>query len=319
VNSIVATTAINLTGNETGQTLQGNNGANTLRGGGGADTMVGHDGNDTYFVDNASDRVIEAAGEGDDRVYSSASYSLGTGQSVEYLSVNSIVATTAISLAGNALGQTLQGNNGANALDGRGGADTMIGHDGDDRYYVDSSGDRVIEAAGGGNDTVYASVSYSLGTGPEVELLRTNASTATTAINLAGNEFGQTLQGNSGANALNGHGGNDVLYGYGGNDTFVFTDALNASSNVDTIADFSVADDRIWLDDAIFQALSTGALSSAEFRTGAAASDGNDRIVYNDANGWLSYDADGNGAQAQIHFATLDAHLALAAGDFYVG
>jgi Ca2+-binding RTX toxin-like protein len=130
--------------------------------------MTGGTGDDTYFVDNASDRVIEAAGEGNDRVYSSASYSLGTGQSVEYLSVNSIAATAAISLAGNELGQTLQGNNGANTLNGGGGADTMIGHGGDDTYFVDNASDRVIEAAGEGNDRVYSSASYTLSAGQSV-------------------------------------------------------------------------------------------------------------------------------------------------------
>jgi Ca2+-binding RTX toxin-like protein len=152
-----------------------------------------------------------------------------------------------------------------------------------------------------------------------VEYLATTSASGTGAINLYGNELGQTLNGNNGANFLNGFGGNDTLYGQGGQDYFMFTTALNASTNVDRIGDFSVADDRIWLDDAIFQALSPGALSASSFTTGAAAADSDDHIIYNDANGWLSYDADGNGAQAQIHFATLNAHLALAADDFYVG
>ena len=80
-------------------------------------------------------------------------------------------------------------------LDGKGGADTMTGDAGDDTYMVDDAGDRVIEAAGGGSDTVYASTSYTLAAGQSVELLRTDLrSAARTAINLTGNEFAQTPQ-----------------------------------------------------------------------------------------------------------------------------
>lgn len=318
VKTIADTTAINLTGNEFGQTLQGNNGANVLDGKGGADVMYGHAGNDTYFVDNAGDRVFEATGQGTDIVYTTLSYTLSAGQEVEWLSVKTIADTTAINLTGNEFGQILQGNNGANTLNGGGGADTMYGHAGNDTYFVDNGTDRVFETPGEGNDTVYTTVSYALSAGVSVEMLSVSKISATTAINLAGNDFGQTLQGNDGANTLNGRGGNDVLYGQGGNDTFVFNTALNASNNVDRIADFSPADDTIWLEDAIFQALAPGVLATAAFRIGTAAGDASDRIIYNDANGWLSYDPDGIGGQAQIHFATLNPHLALTAGDFFV-
>jgi Ca2+-binding RTX toxin-like protein len=39
----------------------------------------------------------------------------------------------------------LIGNSGHNLLDGKGGADTMIGGSGSDVYYVDDTGDLVIE------------------------------------------------------------------------------------------------------------------------------------------------------------------------------
>ena len=56
----------------------------------------------------------------------------------------------------------------------------------------------------------------------------------------------------------------------------------------------------------------------AAYFIGAAAADASDRIVYNNATGALSYDADGNGAGAAVQFATLTAGLALTNNDFVV-
>ena len=78
-----------------------------------------------------------------------------------------------------------------------------------------------FEAAGGGNDIVYASASYTLGAGQSVEMLSTASHGATTAINLTGNNLANTLIGNAGANMLDGGGGADTLQGLGGNDSYL--------------------------------------------------------------------------------------------------
>ena len=41
---------------------------------------------------------------------------------------------------------------------------------GNDTYYVDNAADKVFEAVGGGSDTVFASVNYTLQAGQEVEI-----------------------------------------------------------------------------------------------------------------------------------------------------
>ena len=348
-----ATTAMDLTGNQFSQTIIGNNGINVLSGGGGDDVLIGLGGNDylvggsgndvmyggmgndTYYVDAAGDIVSEAAGEGSDRVAAAASYALMAGSEIELLEAMTPGATEAMDLAGNDVAQTINGNNGVNILRGNGGDDNLSGYGGDDylvggagndimagslgndTYYVDAAGDVVTELGGEGSDRVAAAASYALAAGAEIETLEAVNLTATDAIDPTGSGSANAIMGNDGANRLDGRGGNDVLTGAGGADTFAFTAALG-SGNVDRIADFVSGTDRIALDDSVFAGLTPGALPAGAFATGSAAGDADDRVIYNAATGQLFFDADGNGAGAQVLFATLDGHPPVAASDFTV-
>jgi Ca2+-binding RTX toxin-like protein len=238
------TTAINLTGNNLVQEITGNAGANTLDGGGGADILRGLGGNDTYFVDNAAVTIVETATEGArDIVYASVSYALGAEARIEVLSTRTHSATTAINLTGNSFAQDIIGNAGNNTLIGGGGLDTLQGLGGNDTYYIDHSGARIVERSNEGTaDVAYASVNYALWSDSQVEVLSTSNHAATTAINLTGNSFAQTLIGNAGANILDGGEGNDTLQGLGGADTFRFS---TATASTDVITDFEKGIDKL--------------------------------------------------------------------------
>ncbi|MEH3144348.1 MAG: DUF4347 domain-containing protein [Methylobacterium frigidaeris] len=198
----------------------GGAGSDVFRGTTGADTFAGGGGDDFYVVD-AGDEVIEAANDGYDRVLARTSYALEAGQAIEALYADATGSPAAIDLTGNEFRNVLQGSVGRNRLDGGAGADILIGLAGDDTYLVDDEDDQVIEAVGGGTDTVLASVSYLLRAGQEVEILAARDEAAATALDLTGNGFAQSLRGNAGRNRLSGGGGGDVLTGLQGDDVYV--------------------------------------------------------------------------------------------------
>jgi Ca2+-binding RTX toxin-like protein len=142
------TAAINLVGNNFAQTIVGNAGANIINGLGGIDAMHGLGGNDKYYVDNAADVIVEAAGGGTDGVLTSVDYSLKSGVEVEILSTTNAAGTAALKLAGNSFANTVIGNAGSNFLNGAAGADTLRGLGGNDIFMFNT-------AIGGGNvDTI---------------------------------------------------------------------------------------------------------------------------------------------------------------------
>ena len=136
---------------------------------------------------------------------------------------------------------------------------------------------------------------------------------------LTGNDF---LDGGAGNDTLRGGQGSDGLVGGEGADRFVFDTSLS-DSDADTIVDFDSAD-KIWLDEDVYAAFgqldATRALNAANFWTGAAAHEADDRIIYNAADGFLRYDADGTGGGASVVVAVLgDAfHPTLTAADFQI-
>ncbi|MBA3031742.1 MAG: hypothetical protein FP818_01480, partial [Rhodocyclaceae bacterium] len=117
---------------------------------------------------------------------------------------------------------TLIGLEGDDTLDGGTGDDTLIGGTGDDSYVVAQEGDRVVENADEGSDTVQAGIAYALGDHVENLIL-----TGDTAIDGVGNALDNILTGNSADNVLHGGAGADMLIGQQGNDTYIVDDTAD--------------------------------------------------------------------------------------------
>lgn len=229
-------------------TLQGNTGDDRLDGGSGVYHMEGGTGDDRYTVDDLADTVLELAGEGNDRVYSTVNFSLnenlerlyltgeadifGTGNSEDnklYGNKGANVLTGGEgndSLYGRNGNDTLQGGAGNDRLSGDSGADVMVGGSGDDRYTVDNFGDSVTESADEGNDRVYSSIDYRLG--QHLERLYLSGGADLTGV---GNNQDNRIYGNRGDNSLSGEAGDDRLYGGEGDDTYIFA----RNDNQDTL------------------------------------------------------------------------------------
>jgi Ca2+-binding RTX toxin-like protein len=118
------------------------------------------------------------------------------------------------SLDGGAGNDTINGGAGNDTLIGGTGSDRMLGGTGNDNYFVDATTDVVVEALGGGIDTLFSSATYALGA--EVEHLTL---TGGLAINATGNGLSNALTGNDAANVLIGNAGNDTIIGGAGQDT----------------------------------------------------------------------------------------------------
>jgi Ca2+-binding RTX toxin-like protein len=282
-----------------------------LAGGVGNDTLAGGMGNDTYTVTNSGDVVIEAIGAGTDQINSSVTCTLAI--NVEN---GRALAAGAMNLTGNSLANTLYAGAGNNVLNGSTGTDTAS-------YLYATAGVTLSLAVSGAQ--------ASGGSGSDTLTAIENLDGSNFADRLTGSSLANALRGGSGADTLSGGAGNDLLVGGAGSDklaggagldVFRFDVALSASSNLDLITDFSVANDSFQLENGIFTALSvTGSLASTMFRAGAGistAADSNDYVLYNKTTGALYYDADGSGATPAVQFATLSTGLALTHADFLV-
>ncbi|MET1109884.1 MAG: M10 family metallopeptidase C-terminal domain-containing protein [Allosphingosinicella sp.] len=171
------------------ETLLGFGGDDVLRGSPGADRLNGGAGTDRadYSASSAAVTIDLATGLG----------SGGDAEGDELLSIERVTGSSHPDL--------ILGSSGQDQLDGGAGADRMEGGAGDDLYYVDNSGDAVVERANEGTDEVRTSLAG--------YVLAADAETLT-GLSAAG----QALTGNGLANVITGAGGDDVIDGGAGAD-----------------------------------------------------------------------------------------------------
>jgi Ca2+-binding RTX toxin-like protein len=146
-------------------------------------------------------------------------------------------------------------------------ADRAFGGDGDD-----------ILSGYGGNDTLY------------------------------GEADSDTLSGGKGDDSLDGGTLGDLMIGGSGNDDFIFSTALG-TLNIDTIRDFTHGHDTVVLDHDVFGAIGSAVTKGMliAVKSGHAAAQVDDLLIYNKTNGTLWYDADGSGTNSSAaQFAVLE-------------
>jgi Ca2+-binding RTX toxin-like protein len=140
---------------------------------------------------------------------------------------------------------------------------------------------------------------------------------------VTGGNANDFLVGGAGNDSISGGTGNDSLLGGGGGDAFLFNAPPDAATNVDSIIDFSAADDTIQLDSAVFTGLAEGALDMSVFALATAVEEVDDRIIYDQGTGGLFFDANGGTRDDMVAFATLTPPSpatppVLTAADFFI-
>ena len=331
------TTAISLTLGATGNqggALKSYSGIEGVVGGFGHDTMTGTHAGNLMVGGNGGDLIRGDAGN---------DFLIGEGRNVSfiraYLGLNSNfsvadafdplnAAVSGTYAEDDGLSDSLYGGSGNDVLSGGDGADLLDGGTGNDWVSYMSSAEHL-------------SLALNLTTGG---ISGQAAGDQFVSIeNVLGSNGNDTITGNSGANELRGMGNRDLLSGLDGRDTLNggtysdtlaggrYSDVLTGGSDAeaafvfagpgtlasfDTITDFQVNFDEIWLSAATFRKLGApGALAAERFALGTAT-EADDRIIYDAATGALFYDADGKRVGLAVQFAQLATGLALTELDF---
>ena len=290
--------------------LNGGDGDDLITNGGqqplhtGADYVRGGDGNDTLYYLNSLDGVALFGDEGNDVIQGGMAADIIYGDS---------------DIEGARDGNdNIRGGEGADLIYGGGGADTIRGsyNDGSDTVYGGTGNDLIVYTndlsavklyGDEGNDTING------GFGDDKIFGGADNDT------LTGGYGNDAIDGGTGADLLDGGFGADVLTGGSGADVFMFTTKFG-NGNVDNIADFSTGD-KIYLAKGLISGSKAGPLVESAFKDlSLGGPDADDRVLYNQISGELSYDADGSGSAAKaVVFAVLDNHASLTFQDFLIG
>ncbi|MDE1468616.1 M10 family metallopeptidase, partial [Aurantiacibacter sp. D1-12] len=190
----------NVIGSQGTDLINGNSVANHIDGGAGDDDIYGLEGDDTLIGGGGHDSLY--GGDGNDILHAG----------------DDILQDELFGEAGD---DELYGGPGHDYLDGGTGADYMAGGDRDDQYFIDNTGDVVVETEGGGtNDSIRTTISFTVPLNIEYALLMGEDD-----LSLTGNSQDNDLNGNTGNNIIDGGAGADIMSGRFGDDIYYVDDA----------------------------------------------------------------------------------------------
>jgi FG-GAP-like repeat/RTX calcium-binding nonapeptide repeat (4 copies) len=273
--------------------INGGNGTDRLNGDDGNDILNGEDGND--ILNGNADKDILNGGNGNDTLNGGTQDDLLNGDADNDILLGEDGDDTLNGGEGNDL---LNGGEGNDILNGGAGDNRIFGNNGDDTFTINASTDLGVSQINGGagidtldftSSTVGVSIDLSSSSNPNVSL-----GLVLNVLNI------ENIKGGSGDDKIAGNAQNNLLFGGAGRDTFAFGSIINstlAKIGVDTIQDFTAAEDKIQLSKSTFKVLNTvGILAAANFTTvtdDAAAATATGAIVYNSTNGNLFYNSNG--------------------------
>jgi Ca2+-binding RTX toxin-like protein len=289
-----------LNGNALNNNLFGFDGNDILNGGAGIDFLDGGLGDDFYVLgDTSVDTVFENANAGIDTVAAVFNYTLSA--NVE----NLILQGTALTGTGNSLNNTIDGNELNNSLNGSDGNDRLFGFDGSD--FLDGGNDNDFIDGGNGNDLIFGGAGNDFIDGGNDD------------DNIFADAGNDIILGGNGNDAISGNAGFDTLTGGAGADSFRFHTPFDG---IDTITDFSVADDTITVFASSFGAglIAGSPLQNFQFSLGSSTTTVSTsvRFVYDANNGGLFFDPNGGTNGDRIQLATLSPQLLFSAADIFV-
>lgn len=235
--------------------LSGGDGADSLFGGAGDDTVAGGAGDDAVGGGIGNDRL--EGGAGNDALWGSAGDDSAEGGLGNDTLAGSRGNDTLSGGAGDdalwgSLGDdSLLGGDGADLIGGSVGDDTVVAGDGDDKVWGAQGDDSL--SGGAGNDEIGASLGNDFadgGTGDDLVFGGLGADT------VLGGDGSDTLYGAAGDDVMAGGAGDDLLFVGPGADIVRF----GVGDDADEIRYFSLTDDRLELDSALW----SGTLSTEQ-------------------------------------------------------
>ncbi|MDB9388767.1 calcium-binding protein [Microcystis aeruginosa] len=243
-------------------------------------------GNSLTFVRGGAAGTYQLSGDTNNTIPKASSNK--TPNEIWKFATGNLVTNDFYDITGSDFNDTLSGANSSDILLGGNGNDVLFGlldldtlDGGEGHDSLDGGADDDSLTGGNGNDTLLGATGF------------------------------DTLLGGSGDDTLNGGTGSDNLTGGTGADRFAYT---ASNQGIDTITDFTIADSDVIQISASGVGFSGGGLTpgtllSTQFLGGAgvvAATDTDQRFLYNTNDGALRFDADGTGSLfATVQLATL--------------